>query len=88
MAIITNSTIAAGGAAQDILAAQHNYMALVFVNESSNLMRVNIGADATVSLGEKVAAGSAATFNNILGKRMSVYGVTTADVFSFREATG
>ena len=88
MAYITNGTITSGGAAQDMIADQHNYMAVVIVNSSANAMRVNVGANAGAAAGENIPAGGSTTLNGLGGKRVSIYGVTTADAFSYREAIG
>lgn len=88
MAYITNGTITAGGAAQDMIADKHHYMAIVVVNTSANEMFVNVGANAGDEVGERIAPGGSSTFNGLGSKRVSIYGTTTADTFSFREAIG
>jgi hypothetical protein len=79
-------TIAAGGTAQDAIAAGHHYNTIVFNNESDTDMRVCVDATAASNTGEIVYANTSATFNGLCGRKMSVLCATINKIYSLREA--
>lgn len=85
MAYTNNSSIASGTVAQDILAAGHNFLAIRILNDSDTAMRVAVDAVCTSSTGENIAAGAAATFRNLCGRRVNTYGATTGKTFAWHE---
>jgi hypothetical protein len=86
MAYSNYGTCTLGGTAQDILAEGHQFMSIVFNNESDTAMRIRVDGTATSITGEIVYPNSSATFNNLAGRRMSMLCATTAKIFSYREA--
>lgn len=85
MAYSNSGSVTSGGTGQDILAAGHNFLAVKILNDSDTAMRVVVDAVATSSTGENIAAGASATFRNLLGRRVSVFGATTGKTFAWHE---
>ena len=82
MAAILNGT--ATNPAADAIASGHNYAAIVFRAEGGDIV-FNIDATAAVGAGEVVKADTAATINDLNGRRLSVF-ATAPTTYSIREA--
>ena len=82
---IVNGTIADASTAQDAVADGDSYGAVVIQAIGGDL-RVNIGADASATLGETVYNNTSSTFSALSGQRISVWSTTDAMTYSIRLA--
>lgn len=82
---IINGTIADASTAQDAVADGHNYLAVVIQAIGGDL-RVNVGVDASGTVGETVFQNTTSTFSALNGQRISVWSTTDAMTYSVRLA--
>lgn len=82
---IVNGTIADASTAQDAVADGNSYGAVVIQAIGGDL-RVNVGADASATLGETVYNNTSSTFSALSGQRISVWSTTDAMTYSIRLA--
>lgn len=82
---IVNGTIQDASTAQDAVAANNGYVAVVIQAVGGDL-RVNVGADASGAAGETVYDGTSSTFTCLNGQRISVWSTTDAMTYSIRQA--
>ena len=84
-AYIVNGTIETASTAQDAVAQGSGYNSAVIQAIGGDL-RVNIGADASATLGETVLEDTTSTFTHINNQRISVWSTTDAMTYSIRLA--
>ncbi len=82
MSRILNETITSGGSAQDV-DLNTAYLGFIIYAEEED-MRVNIGANASSSVGEFLGSGKSSSFTRKRGETISVYGATTGKKFTVR----
>lgn len=82
---IINGTIETASTAQNAV-DDGNGLNAVVIQAIGGDLRVNVGADASDTLGETVLEDTSSTFTMLAGRRISVWSTTDAMTYSIRTA--